>query len=422
MKSRFIHLLGTVCLPAILIASATASAYAQNPPSLNEPMVYAGELPTTVPGQDFDLYFIDRAGNRTSRVYESDMPVTLVISTSGLANERAWCVVYYPPDKQIRNWLLQGNYVANTGTFSLTSYIMKQGEPYGEYAFRVGLLSRHPYGGTMYWREKTAILAVEKTPPLPPDIRSFTISAASVPQGTSATLSWYVDGATRITIAPNVYDGMETIGIREVAPYTTTTYTLTATNAAGEQRSTSMTLAVELPPPPDDRWMLWGLAALIVVAIVVLVLVLIFTRRKAVPAPAPMAVAASTGGTEVVGGTQVGAVPTVFGQPGPGNIGTVIAGAVLVLPDSTEIPLTTGTTWIGRKNFERALSQDQAQYLSRQHFVITYENGSYYLEDRNSGNGTWLNGNDIRGKGKQQLRNGDQIDVARQASVTVRAL
>ena len=269
----------------------------------------------------------------------------------------------------------------------------------------------------MFWREKTVLLTVEKTPSLPPDNRAFTASTVAIQQGESATLAWQIDGATRITITPNVYDGTNAVGSVTVTPWESTIYTLTATNAAGESRTSSVTLSV-LIPPPDDTWMLWALVGLVVVAIIAVILVFLFTRRKA--ALQPIAVTPAPSDTVIPGGTQVGGLlPTTVGPPGPGTMGTVIAGAVLVLADNSEIPLTTGTTQIGRRDFG-SLSEEKGKYISRQHLTISHEYGNYYIEDPNSGNGTWLNGNDIRGKGKQQLRNGDQIDLARQTTITVR--
>ena len=358
MKIRLAWLLCAILLPTMLLASAAAPAEAQSPPSLNEPMVFWEEIGLTVPGQDFDLYFLDRNGNRTSRVYDTELPVTLVISTPmGFVNERTWCVVYYPPDKQVRNWIFQSRYFGNAGTFNLTTFMMNPGGPYGEYAFRVGLMSRHNYGGTMYWREKTVLLTIDKTPPLPPDIKSFTPAATTINQGDSTTLFWQVDGATRISIFPNVYEGVDATGTVTVSPFETTIYTLTAFNDAGESRTRSVTLIVTIPPA-DYKWMLWGLFGLIAVAIIALILAFLFTRKKTALQPAATA---STRDTIIPTGTQVGGLlPTTVGPPGSSTIGTVIAGAVLVLSDNSEIPLTTGTTGLGRKVFG-TLPEDQAK-------------------------------------------------------------
>jgi pSer/pThr/pTyr-binding forkhead associated (FHA) protein len=81
------------------------------------------------------------------------------------------------------------------------------------------------------------------------------------------------------------------------------------------------------------------------------------------------------------------------------------------MPDNTEIPLSGGTKFMGRTDFERIVLPDAASYISRRHFVIGFASGSYYIEDAGSGNGTKLNGKEIKGFGSQWLTDGDQINV-----------
>lgn len=64
-----------------------------------------------------------------------------------------------------------------------------------------------------------------------PAIIRFTATPASVRSGASVVLDWAVDGATLLSIAPS--PGPMTSFGRVVTPATTTTYTLTATNAEG---------------------------------------------------------------------------------------------------------------------------------------------------------------------------------------------
>ncbi len=69
-------------------------------------------------------------------------------------------------------------------------------------------------------------------PPLKPTIYAFLVLGESViNRGDSAVLAWAVGNATTVAISPDVgvVSGTEVW----VAPTTTTTYTLTATNAAG---------------------------------------------------------------------------------------------------------------------------------------------------------------------------------------------
>jgi len=53
-----------------------------------------------------------------------------------------------------------------------------------------------------------------------------------------------------------------------------------------------------------------------------------------------------------------------------------------------------------------------AGYISRRHFAVKKVEGSYYVVDLGSTNGTFVNGVDIRGRGLYPLRRGDVINVA----------
>ncbi len=47
--------------------------------------------------------------------------------------------------------------------------------------------------------------------------------------------------------------------------------------------------------------------------------------------------------------------------------------------------------------------------VSRQHAQISHVNGEYYIEDLQSRNGTWVNGQAIQAP--QQLRDGDEVKI-----------
>lgn len=102
-----------------------------------------------------------------------------------------------------------------------------------------------------------------------------------------------------------------------------------------------------------------------------------------------------------------------------------VARARLILPDNSEILLTEATKMIGRSDFERAVSADDLKYISRVQadqgrfqFRTSFENGKFYVEDLNSANSTKLNGVEIKGKGKQELKDSDKLEVAEVAAVT----
>jgi hypothetical protein len=95
--------------------------------------------------------------------------------------------------------------------------------------------------------------------------------------------------------------------------------------------------------------------------------------------------------------------------------------AKLVLPNNCEILLNEVVTPIGRNDFDRVVPPEALRYISRQHLLIRSDGNRYSIEDLDSANGTKANGIDIRGKGKQELMDGDQIDVANAVALTFRA-
>ena len=79
----------------------------------------------------------------------------------------------------------------------------------------------------------TATAVVTVTQPTLPTISSFTASPTSINLGGISTLSWTTSGATTLNIAPGSLSSTSASGSVNVSPETTTTYVLTATNAAG---------------------------------------------------------------------------------------------------------------------------------------------------------------------------------------------
>ncbi len=90
------------------------------------------------------------------------------------------------------------------------------------------------------------------TPPVGlPIINSFTANPGSIMAGGSSILSWAVSNAQTVMIT---YDGsvasVGSVGSAAASPVATTTYTLTATNAAGSVTAT-VQLIVSVAPPPS---------------------------------------------------------------------------------------------------------------------------------------------------------------------------
>ncbi|MBN1160559.1 MAG: FHA domain-containing protein [Dehalococcoidales bacterium] len=97
-----------------------------------------------------------------------------------------------------------------------------------------------------------------------------------------------------------------------------------------------------------------------------------------------------------------------------------VARGKLTLADNSEIQLTETSRDIGRDDFTNVASTDALNYVSSHHCRITMEAGKYFIEDLQSANGTKVNGADISGKGKQELKDGDRIDLAATVSLTFR--
>ena len=86
--------------------------------------------------------------------------------------------------------------------------------------------------------------------------------------------------------------------------------------------------------------------------------------------------------------------------------------ARLVLPTMKEIEVTDTEKSIGRADFLEDIPPDDVRFLSRIHFRIMFENGRYYILDEGSANGTKLNGVQIKGQGKKELNENDEIFLA----------
>jgi polyhydroxybutyrate depolymerase len=98
--------------------------------------------------------------------------------------------------------------------------------------------------------DATPAAAAPAPAPAPaPVIASFTVSPASLAAGQSATLSWSVSGAASLSISGGV-GSVTGLTSRSVSPAATTTYVLTATNAAGSSVTASATVTVTAATGP----------------------------------------------------------------------------------------------------------------------------------------------------------------------------
>ncbi len=88
--------------------------------------------------------------------------------------------------------------------------------------------------------------------------------------------------------------------------------------------------------------------------------------------------------------------------------------AGLILPDGSERELSAEFT-IGRAD-ENDLTIEKPT-VSRHHAVVTAEGDRWFLEDRGSFNGTFLNGSRIQAGAKVPLRHGDRIGLGAESVV-----
>ncbi len=110
--------------------------------------------------------------------------------------------------------------------------------------------------GTVTRQVTVMVAAAAPPPPTPPPsslpVVSFTASPTSISAGGSSALSWNVTGVSSVTIAPGS-GALPPSGNATVSPAATTTYTLTATNAAGTvTRPVTVTVGAAPPPPSGD--------------------------------------------------------------------------------------------------------------------------------------------------------------------------
>ncbi len=99
--------------------------------------------------------------------------------------------------------------------------------------------------------------ATPSTPPSPPVIDSFAVEPSIVVAGEQATLTWQVSGATSVSIEPDI-GKVGFSGSVILSPVSTTTYTLTASNEAGDVTASAKITVASVHREPDlvvtDIW------------------------------------------------------------------------------------------------------------------------------------------------------------------------
>jgi hypothetical protein len=80
----------------------------------------------------------------------------------------------------------------------------------------------------------SAPITVTVAPPSIPQVVVFSASPQTISAGQSSQICWQVTGATTINISGGIGSNVAANACATVSPQTTTTYTLTATNATGQ--------------------------------------------------------------------------------------------------------------------------------------------------------------------------------------------
>jgi hypothetical protein len=190
--------------------------------------------------------------------------------------------------------------------------------------------------------------------------------------------------------------------IQEADPDGTYAMRITAWDpVSGDMRQADVAFTVKSPWPVDPA--ILAAVAIIVIAVIIAGVILL-KGRPATPTtqPAPVAGPSPEGATEVLR-------PGTVAIKGPTG-GTMTVTAWLQA-GSRSIPISKLPQTFGREDFAGVVDPSVLSTISRRHFSIGYDYtlGTFVIWDENSTNGTYLNGVDIRGKGRQPLKDGDII-------------
>jgi len=280
----------------------------------------------------------------------------------------------------------------------------------------------------------------------PPVISSFSANPSYIQCGQTVVLTWTVTDAAAVTLSPGIGDVPST-GSYSVTPGYTTTYTLNATNVDGSVtastivtvapfattfntssggqmtgagyvadagNSSVLTLGLTSSDGQVNSRLLYilliGLLALAAVGVIVFLVRRPTTASAGNRAGTRTAYMPWTGTATRIDGDLPHTTPVDTG-PGP----------KFVTSDGGTVPISGSSGSLGRNDFRSMVKPDKADLISREHVRFECEDGDYYIEDRNSTNGTKVNGARISGKGRFLLSDNDVIELADALSLTFKA-
>ena len=101
----------------------------------------------------------------------------------------------------------------------------------------------------------------------------------------------------------------------------------------------------------------------------------------------------------------------------------------LVMPDGSQIEITPTQRLIGRIDLSKYISEGDMSHISRGHITVFKEEEKYYVQDgktivqeKPSRNKTWLisggQREEITEKGRRELKDGDEINIANTVTLT----
>jgi len=128
---------------------------------------------------------------------------------------------------------------ANATSITITPGTFASVSASGSVALSPTVTTTYTLTATSTTGSDTATVTVTVSQPSLPSISSFTASPVSITLGGISTLSWVTSGATTLNIAPGNLASTSASSTVNVSPETTTTYVLTATNAAGSVTATA---------------------------------------------------------------------------------------------------------------------------------------------------------------------------------------
>jgi hypothetical protein len=279
-----------------------------------------------------------------------------------------------------------------------------------------------------------------------PVINSFTANPSYIQSGQAVVLTWTVSNASSVTLSPEI-GSVPSSGSYNVTPGYTITYTLSATNSAGSvSASTTVTVApyvsnfntssgaemastgtvanagkssiLTLGLGGDNGAVNSQLLYILLIGLLAVAAVgaIVFLVRR--PAAASTGNRAGTRAAYMPWATTTTRVQGDLPHTTPVDIGP---GPKFIASDGGHIPISGNAGSLGRSDFRSLVKPDEADLISRQHIRFDCEKGEYYIEDRNSTNGTKINGSSISGKGRFLLRDGDVVELADALTLTFKS-